>query len=97
MKNKEDLIGLKIMLNDGAQYISTVLPKIDADEIIQRWESGWYKIKNQTVLGRIDAGVRWAVRIDDIRAMHTFPVEMLREAIQQGGNTTPWRGGSGLN
>ena len=77
------LVGLKFLL-EGGQWLATLLPENEALQILQHWQSGYYRAKDIPVIGEttaLPAGVPpWAVAVDRIVAMHTFAPEEIQPA-----------------
>ena len=86
------MTGLKIMLQHG-HLLAMALSDTEARAIIKDWQSETYAIRNKAYIGGITPhGVEWAVKLEDIVAMHTFDVKEL-----QGPQAPPGVSLSGLN
>jgi hypothetical protein len=66
-------IGLRFLLTYGS-FINIPFNVNEAREVIDKWASGWYKLKGHDFLTGCDpvAGVRYAIRISEIIAIHTI-------------------------
>ncbi len=65
------MIGLRLLLKDGL-FMNVIVSQKELDDILELWE-----ISSQRVLKNISTsdGIQWRVRVGDIVALHTFPLE----------------------
>lgn len=89
----KDLIGIRFVLTGGA-FINAILCESDAKGIMRGWKLGEFVIKGKTIIGSDDYQKPqkddWAVRVEDIMAIHTFDWVQYQQAMQQ--NVQPSRG-----
>jgi hypothetical protein len=63
------MIGLRFLFAGGA-FFNVVLPLKEAQEILENWFTGQYKIKNIPRIGVINGDKSWAVQVDSITCIH---------------------------
>ena len=89
--------GLKFILEFGS-FIQVIIPEDEAKQIILAWKAGKLEpvigSHNQQGPGGFSGG--WAVRVDTIRAIHTFDPYQ-QQSQPQGQAPSYWGKGSGLN
>jgi hypothetical protein len=61
------MIVLRILIKNG-HFIDALLPRAEANSIIDNWKSNFYKLKGQDFLH----GNSWAVLLSEVVGMHLY-------------------------
>lgn len=89
------MLGIRFLLDYG-HFFQDIIPAAEARRIVCDFYNGVYS--DDTTIGNLEGQMTWAIRVNTIKAIHTFTPQPLaaNPAPQTGyGRITP--GASGLN
>lgn len=77
------MVGIKFIFKPG-HWISAIVTASDAARIVEDWKKGILK----TVIASSDtqagtSGMAWAVSVQELAAVHAFPLEQMQTQQQQ--------------
>lgn len=73
-------------------FFDAAVGEPEAREIIERWESGFYKLHNARCIHGSFDGRQWSVLVDAIQAIHTFYVTQAQPTTMPGQQGYPGQG-----